>query len=177
MKALIQEYLKEILDYNETTGFFTWKERNRKYFKSDRAFNAWNSKMKGKRAGNKNTINYRTIRIQQENHLEHRLIFIYLYGSVDSDVHIDHINNIRDDNRIKNLRIATPEQNSKNLKVCLSGNTSGLLGVSWSNRDKKFISQIKTKGKNILIGKYDNKHIAHQAYLTEKRKLHPFGTL
>lgn len=177
MIEITQEYLIEILSYNKENGHFKWNERSRVYFKTDRAFKAWNSKLKGKRAGNLNTVNYRTIRINKENHLEHRLVFIYLYGHIKNGIHIDHINNIRNDNRLKNLRIATPGENSQNLKKCLRGNTSGLLGVSWSNRDNLYISQIKIHGKNIIIGKFKDKNKAHEAYLCKKREIHPFGTL
>ena len=101
MKEISKEYLHSVLNYDKETGYFSWKERNRSLFKSDRAYNAWNNKLKDKRAGNLNTVGYRTIRLHNKNHYEHRLVFIYLYDD-NSSKEIDHINNIRDDNKPSN---------------------------------------------------------------------------
>ena len=45
---------------------------------------------------------------------EHRLIWEEAYGPIPSGMQIDHINGIRTDNRLENLRLATNQQNSSN---------------------------------------------------------------
>lgn len=48
----------------------------------------------------------------------HRIVFLAFNGTIDDGMHIDHINRIRHDNRIENLRQLTPEQNAWN-KYCV----------------------------------------------------------
>jgi len=88
---------------------------------------------------------------------------------------IDHINGIRHDNRISNLRLATNKQNCQNTKQARVNNKSGFLGVSPSG--DKFISTIQKNGKQLYLGTFETKEEAHEAYLNEKRKLHEFCTI
>lgn len=72
---------------------------------------------------------------------------------------IDHINRIKIDNRKENLRFASQKYNSKNCKIPVN-NTSGFIGVCWDKENKKWIAQIRSDGKNIKIGRYNNKEDA-----------------
>ena len=65
---------------------------------------------------------------------------------------IDHINRIKDDNRISNLREATNAENLQNQTKASANNSSGLLGVSWCNLYNKWVSKIMLNGKSIFIG-------------------------
>ena len=63
---------------------------------------------------------------QGKNYLVHRLIWIYHYGNIPSNLEIDHINRDKLDNRIENLRLVTKSQNqfnrkSKNMRVMTTG--------------------------------------------------------
>src|SRR6478752_4511704 len=70
----------------------------------------------GKVAGYVNShTGYVKIRFKYLAYLAHRLIFVYHYGY--EPKYIDHINGIRTDNRIENLREATPTQNCMNQKL------------------------------------------------------------
>ena len=176
-QELTQEYLTTVLNYDKNTGIFTWKRRDRSVFKSDRAMNAWNRKCLNKRAGNINTINYRTIRLLGSNHYEHRLVWLYVYGYLPK-IEIDHIDCNRSNNSLSNLRTATSGENSQNLRTAPAHNKyTGLLGVSYNKLAGRFIAQIKLKGKNNHLGYFSNPQDAHEAYLTAKRQTHPFGTL
>lgn len=76
---------------------------------------------------------------------------------------IDHINGDGLDNRKLNLRFCNKSLNAAN--SCLHrDNKSGYKGVHWSNRDKKWYSQITLNYKQRLIGLYDNKDDAACAY-------------
>jgi hypothetical protein len=77
---------------------------------------------------------------------------------------IDHINGIRDDNRICNLRSVTRNQNLWNRL-----NTKGYY---WNKRHKKFQAKITINMKNISLGYFDNEEEARNAYLKGKEKYH-----
>lgn len=57
------------------------------------------------------------------------------------NLQIDHINNDPSDNRKKNLRIVTPQQNNFNMPI-RSNNTSGFKGVCFSKKAKKYLASI-----------------------------------
>ena len=66
----------------------------------------------GRRAGCTDNLGYRRVRYHGKNHLEHRVIWHIHHGYWPTE--IDHINRIRDDNRIENLREVTHAENIKN---------------------------------------------------------------
>jgi hypothetical protein len=90
---------------------------------------------------------------------------------------LDHINGIKRDNRIENLREATDSENQQNQKKPPAHNTSGFLGVTKYKRNGKWVAGIKLNGKRINLGYFDTPEAAHAAYLQKKKELHPFQTL
>lgn len=76
--------------------------------------------------------------------------------------YIDHINTDRLDNRLINLRIATPQQNSMN-KSSQKNSSSKYLGVSFNMRDNKWIAYIRVNSKNIHLGTFENQDDAAKA--------------
>lgn len=174
---LTQEKLKELLHYDPDTGFFTWKERT--IYSSGKHYSSstWNTRFSGKIAGFIGKDNKYRICINYKTYLLHRLAWLYIYGNFPKD-QIDHINDIKDDNRILNLREASNSENMQNLKKAkIDNKSSGLLGVSFNKNINKFVAKIKINKKQKHIGYFTNPLDAHEAYLKEKRKLHPFGTL
>jgi hypothetical protein len=142
---ITQKYLKERLNYNHVTGEFIWI----------------NSKSNGTRngsvAGGMAGKGYRRIMIDGFNYKEHRLAWLYFHGSLPSM--LDHINGNRSDNRIKNLRIVSPIENQRNMKA-YSTNTSGIVGVRFDKRMKKWHARINVKSKSIHLGVFSNKEDA-----------------
>lgn len=65
---------------------------------------------------------------------------------------IDHINGIRSDNRISNLRVVTHQENHRN-KAMPNTNTSGFCGVN--ARGNTWIATIRVKGKQIYLGTFE----------------------
>jgi hypothetical protein len=76
---------------------------------------------------------------------------------------IDHINGIKYDNRINNLRYVTKQQNSFNTNA---------KGYCWSKKSKKWVSYICINYKQIYLGLYNTEEEARQAYLNAKEKYH-----
>lgn len=93
----------------------------------------------------------------------HQLAFYLATGEIPNI--IDHINRIKKDNRLVNLRNVTKQENNFN---------SDAKGYYWNKRDKKWLAKITTNGKTIHLGIYDNEDEAHQAYLKAKKIYHKF---
>ena len=91
----------------------------------------------------------------------HQFIYYIVYGKVVEQ--IDHINGIRDDNRIKNLREVTNQQNQFN-KVGTKG--------YYLYRNGKWKSQISINNKVIGLGYFEKEEEARQAYLNAKKVYH-----
>lgn len=151
---LTQEILKKHLHYDCDTGIFKW-------IKSDNV------------AGTENR-GYILIRINNNRYFAHRLAWLYVYGTFPKN-DIDHINGIRNDNRLINLRDVTRSVNLQNLKKCYSNNKSGLLGVSWNKKANKWQASIGLNGKLIYIGMFNDKYDAHKEYLNKKHLIHLGG--
>jgi hypothetical protein len=77
---------------------------------------------------------------------------------------IDHINGIRDDNRIWNLRSVTKQQNQWNRKATK--------GYSWFPINKKWKANIRVNNKDIYLGYFNTEQEARNAYLQAKEKYH-----
>jgi hypothetical protein len=127
-------------------------------------------------AGHVNSFGYRCIQLDGREYRAHRLVWLYVNGTWPNG-QLDHINGIKDDNRICNLREATTAQNQQNLRRPRSDNTSGYLGVTWDKRRGKWRAQIGTNGAIRHRGYFTTPEDAHQAYVQAKRELHPFGQL
>lgn len=80
----------------------------------------------------------------------HRLLF----PSIPDGYVVDHINRNKLDNRRKNLRIVTQKENNQNIPL-RSNNTSGVYGVFFDKRAKRWRSQISRDGKTTHVGVFD----------------------
>jgi hypothetical protein len=156
--TLTQEMLKEYLHYDPVTGIFT----------------SFKNKHIEKQAFYVSKNVYGKMKIYGKSYLFHRLAWLYVYGEFPKH-NLDHINGLKNDNRIANLRECTYVENGENRKKCNKNNKTGYLGV-FKYLDK-YKAQIRIKGKGKLIGIYDTPEQASQAYLDEKRKHHSFCTL
>lgn len=130
---LTYERLKEVVNYDPETGIFTWKIKLN------------NNLVVGSIAGTLTTRRHIRLTIDGNHCQAHRLAWLYVYGEwPEGDV--DHINNIRTDNRIENLRLATKSQNGMNCKVA-EDNKSGVKGVCWDQRLKRWRAYVTKEGK------------------------------
>jgi len=125
------EVLNELLDYNPDTGILTWKISRGGWI------------IKGKEAGNKTPRGYRQIKIAGKVYKSHRIIWKMVYGNdPDVDKVTDHINQVKDDNRICNLRVVTVTENLINGGAGKPGVT-GITYITWCKRDKVYSVIVK----------------------------------
>lgn len=116
----------------------------------------------GGRAGSLHkSTGYIDLKLNNKRYREHRLIFLMHHGYLPEFV--DHINNIRDDNRIENLRAATRGQNNRNSSL-RADNTTGFKGVSAHKASSKFEARINTSGLSKYLGLFNTAEEAHEAY-------------
>lgn len=135
---LTQEKLKELLSYNKDTGVFTWIKTKPHM-----------ARLIGKNAGTMRKDGYYRAYIDNKRYYLHRLAWLYVYGEFPKT--IDHINQNKSDNRIENLRNVTQTENMRNRKKS-SNNTSGVTGVSYDNKRKKFFAQINIANNGYFLG-------------------------
>jgi hypothetical protein len=124
-------------------------------------------KANNKTSGYVTNQGYRSIKINQKKYLAHRLVFLYHHGYFPQI--IDHINNIRTDNRIENLRVATQSENCRNLKRP-SHNTSGEKNVCWDKEKQKWCVRIKVGQTKKNIGRFVNFEDAKLAAVSARDK-------
>lgn len=129
----------------------------------------WNwSFLKGRTTG------YAVRTIQQSKQQKMLLMHVEIlrYSGHQSIKSVDHINGCGCDNRRKNLRIATPCQNGGNMKK-RSSNTSGIIGVSWSQSHRQWYAQIRVNYKTQSLGYYT--HIKDAIAARRRAEIKYFG--
>lgn len=141
---LSQSDLMDRFSYDANTGIFTVKT-----FVSG-------SRPVGSIAGwvDKRGRGYIRIQINGTAYYAHRLAWLYHYGCFPK-TEIDHVNGVRGDNRIKNLRLVDRRGNMKNKRM-YKNNTSGAAGVYWYKPTKRWVCYISKGGKLINLGYYIN---------------------
>jgi len=101
----------------------------------------------------------------------HSLVAICFLNHIPDGTHnvvIDHINEIKTDNRVENLRLIGHREN---VARSIKNSTSTYIGVSWSKNAKKWISQITIDGKTKYLGLFDNEEDANKKYLETLKDL------
>jgi hypothetical protein len=76
-------------------------------------------------------------------HSASRLAWSAAHGGIPSGLEIDHINRVKTDNRLANLRLVTSSQNKDNR--AFRSNTVGLTGVSIHKKSGLFRARRKNK--------------------------------
>lgn len=159
-KDLEHSELIKRITYDPETGLFVRKIRRIKPY-----------------AGTVNSQSgYIDIGILGKTYKAHRLAWFYVY-KVWPREDIDHINGIRTDNRLCNLRSVTRRINLQNLRKPKPKNKSGFLGVCQHKKSGKWIAQIRILGKVTKLGYFETPELAHKAYVVAKRQHHAGCTI
>lgn len=156
------DQLKDALSYDAESGAFVWKI-------------AIGRKIRPGRAAGANKDGYTTINLCGERFLAHRLAWMFVNGSFPDGL-IDHIDGNKSNNAIANLRIATASENGQNRKLPNKNNKCGLIGARFVESKNKFVASIRIDGKSKHIGYFKSAELAHSAYISSKKEVHPFAT-
>ena len=176
------ERLRELLDYEPDTGTLRWKPRTVKDFKNSAAQSAkhscaiWNGRYAGSVISCKRGQGYIGLNVCGFPLYAHRVAYAIYHGKW-PDCHIDHIDGIRTNNRIWNLRDVSHDINMQNQRRATIDSHTGILGVCWDKSKGKFKAQIGIGDKTIYLGYFIDAERAHAAYLTAKRDMHIGGTI
>lgn len=149
MSSLSQDLLNKLFKYQD--GVLYWKVASSNKFKVGDA-----AGMVDRWGYLRTTINYKPYR-------NHRLIFLMHHGHLPKI--IDHKDGDKLNNKIENLREATPSQNSRNHKL-YSTNTSGYSGVYWVARLGKWRARVLINGKRHSLGAFATPKLANEAVLS-----------
>ena len=150
-EKLTADILRSILDYDPETGKFDWRNNRRK-------------------AGCLDNFGYHRIQVLGKLYKTHRLAWLHYYGEW-PEQDVDHVNGVRSDNRIANLRSATKGQQSQN--VASPDRKSGLpRGVSWCAKSKGYRAQIRCENKTHYLGIHPTPDAASAVYREASLRLH-----
>ena len=142
------DYLRKRLRYDQNTGQVFWLD-------FDGMSDGWRSRWAEKEAFT--TLcqkGYKHGMICGRPLKAHRVIWALHYGEWPEN-QIDHINGVRSDNRICNLRSVTNNENCRNMAMS-SANKSGVTGVHWNKKAKKWRAAIMVSGKEHHLGFFDS---------------------
>lgn len=156
-QPLTPERLRALLDYCPLTGEFTWREDRHAVARGTRA----GSTHKGK--------GYINIRVDLRLYRAHRLAWLHVHGRWPTH-EIDHVNGVKSDNCLSNLRDVPRAANMQNQQRAHQRNKTGLLGAH--ERGGRFESAIRVSGQSHYLGSFGTAAAANGAYLAAKRLLH-----
>lgn len=150
------EQLRGLITYDPLTGKFTW------LVTQGRA-------VAGKIAGRTNPAGYCQIQINGKRVVASHLAWLMVHG-VWPDGLLDHKDLDRQNNRIANLRPASPSQNVANQRA-RRNNLSGLKGAFRTQVGRPYYSEVRKDGRRVHLGRFDTKEEAHAAYAQKAGEL------
>ena len=159
MKVLIiPEEIKNYLDYNELTGELCWIGKPAK------------QTIIGSKAGALISTGYIQIGFKNSNYQAHRIAWFLKTGEQPPN-EIDHIDEVKHNNKWVNLRKTNPSQNQCNVGK-YTNNTSGFKGVTKQTNTDKWKAQIGINNKVMHLGLFSTPEEAHLAYCEAADKYH-----
>ena len=132
-QKITHSLLIEKLQYFPETGIFVWNKN-------------------GDVAGYPKSNGYMQVRIDGKYYLLHRLAWMYIHGEFPNG-DIDHINRVRNDNRLNNLRVVNRCENQQNRSIQIN-NTSGVTGVIYSKKYGTWRARIKANNTYCHLGSF-----------------------
>jgi hypothetical protein len=151
-----QETVRMLLNYDPETGALTWRKN-------------YGRGLAGAFAGRVDNEGYRRVMLKRRSYYAHRLAWLYVYGTFPSG-EIDHIDRVRTNNRIANLRDVTRTENAQNTSPRNYGpkriahRCSKAAGAVWRKADRKWEANITINRKRHYLGRFATKEAAGIAY-------------
>lgn len=182
MAAPTQARALEYFNYDPETGHLLFRERPESEFKQASTY-AVHLRRIGKPAGCKHKCGYVKVLIDGQYSLAHRVIWLIAHGEWPEypAFEIDHINGVRSDNRLVNLRKVTKSGNQRNAGPRIN-NTSGVHGVNWKPKynstpgDGRWVARIWNGPRHVYLGSFQTLHEASIARKAAERVLGFTGT-
>ena len=149
----LEDELREYFRYDPGSGKIYWRKR-----KGPR-------RAPGEEAGYlQKGGGYWHIRFNRKGILGHRVAWFLYYSYWPKE--IDHINGVKNDNRIDNLREVSRRDNCCNRREHREGRLVGA-----SRNGGKWEARIKIGGRTKHLGHFNTEAEAHEAYMKARRKL------
>jgi hypothetical protein len=114
---------------------------------------------------------YGVFRAAGKRYFAHRLAYEWSDGPIPTGLHVDHICHNPACVRPAHLRLATPKQNLENQAGAHRDSVSGVRGVSWHKRSKKWRAAVGHHGKAIYIGTFTSLADAETAVIAKRNEL------
>lgn len=151
------EQLSKVFEYDAETGLVRWKiDRGRV--------------KKGDKAATKHNSGYLSCEYDGVAYLVHRLAWLLFHKEWPNNF-IDHCDLDKTNNKIVNLRLADRAGNSQNHPK-RSDNTSGVKGVNWHKKHRRWCARIQADGRRYSLGYFDSIEEAETAILSIRKQLH-----
>lgn len=131
----LEELVRKYLHYQD--GVLYWK------------VTPGGGKKAGDKAGYTHPSGYMQTMLKGKSYYNHVLIFLLHHGYIPEEV--DHIDNDPTNNWVDNLRPCTRSQNQSNKRL-QSNNTSGIKGVGWCKRRRKWFARISKDKRRYTLG-------------------------
>lgn len=147
--GITADLARYLFNYDPDTGVLSWKNPRKKT-------------LIGRPVGNKKGNNYMRVTVIVDRKLNyfvvHRIAWLVHYGRWPKD-QLDHINGIRNDNRLCNLRECSQAENNANTRL-YKNNKSGVKGVYWEPDRNSWAAYIRENKILRRIGRFETKEEA-----------------
>ena len=146
-----QERLHQLIDYNPETGQVIWRKDNLSNRYRGRPAGYTHPKLKRPR-----------IKIDQVEYHMARVLWMHYYGEDPGELGVDHKDRNARNNKISNLRLATPKQNTANQE------SKGWYFTS----DGRYQANIHIDGKRQILGYFQTREEAEERFQLQHAKIH-----
>lgn len=107
----------------------------------------------------------------------HRISYSLANGGIGAGMLVDHTCFVHHCVNPEHLREVTPKQNGENRQGVSRSNRSGVRGVCWARRHKKWIGLVGHNGTQVFVGYFDDLGEAERAVIAKRNELHTHNDL
>jgi hypothetical protein len=154
--------VKNKISWKEFTEYMRYDKDTGKFYRNKAVHKkmVFLQNFKGRCCGSVGSFGYVIISYRKKLYLAHRLAWFYEHGYF-PETDIDHINGVKDDNRIENLRVVSRSCNLRNSRARVK-NKSGITGVCWNKTAGVWVASVSVMGTK-YVG--SSKELIDAAYL------------